>query len=160
MSEVKSSGWILKDINNRTYARYETGLGEEISQALECGSIPYFARFNDKELSLTYDSDYSEQVDEIIRKSSSGEFQQIIRDIKNRKNGSSYLVLIPEVAEILEMSVSTLKSRPEEIQETLCRTYVDMWYCDSFTIRKRLSELLMTEVHEEELKKKQNVITR
>jgi len=160
MSEVKSTGWILKDIQNRAYARYASTKGKEIVSALETAEIPYFARYNSMEISLTYDSEYSSRVDEIIKKSSSGEYEQMFREIKDRKKISSYLVLLPEISEILEMSVSTLRNRPEEMQEILCKTYTDLWYCDTLTIRKRLAELLMTEVREEEIRKKHTELTR
>lgn len=154
MSEVISCGMILKNISNRAYAKYDTSAGSVITSALETAAIPYFARYTDHELSLTYDSSFSSRVDEIIKKSSSGEYEQLLREIKDRKNISSYLSLLPEISEILEMSVSTLKSRPEEMQEILCKTYTDLWYCDTLTIRNRLSELLMTDIHKEEIKKK------
>ena len=147
MSTVKSSGRILKDINNRAYAKYETEYSELVAAALEDSSIPYFARYSLTELSLTYDSEYSIQVEEIIKKCTSGECRNLLREIKNRKNKSGYAAILPEIAEILETSVGILKSRPAELQELLCKTYTDLWFCDSETIRKRLSDLLMTEPH-------------
>ena len=126
---------MLKDINNRAYARYETEDGDLIADTLENCGIPYFARYNNHELSLTYDSEYSIQVEEIIKKCTSGEYRILLREIKNRKNTDGYRILLPEIAEILETSVSLLQTRPAEIQESLCKTYTDLWHCDSLTIK-------------------------
>ena len=160
MSEVKSSGRMLKDINNRAYARYETEDGDLIADTLENCGIPYFDRYNNHELSLTYDSEYSIQVEEIIKKCTFGEYRILLREIKNRKNTDGYRILLPEIAEILETSVSLLQTRPAEIQESLCKTYTDLWHCDSLTIKKRLSELLMKDICEKEKQKKNSELTR
>lgn len=53
---IYSSGQDLKSINNRAYAKYNTGKAEKIVIALDKCGIPYFARFNDAEISLTYDN--------------------------------------------------------------------------------------------------------
>lgn len=56
------------------------------------------------------------------------------------KNG--YKSLLPEIAETLGTSVSFLKSRPDEVQEILCKRYVNLWYCDTPTIKRELSEII------------------
>lgn len=139
---ICSSGQDLKNINNRAYAKYNTGKAEKIVLALDKCGIPYFARFNDSEISLTYDNDYAVSVSEIIAKAMSGDYEEMMLEIQSRKNPDGYKVLLPEIAEILNTSVSFLKSRPDEVQEGICKAYVNLWYCDANTLKRELSEML------------------
>lgn len=72
----------------------------------------------------------------------SGDYEEMMREIQSRKNSDGYKVLLPEIAELLNMSVSFLKSRPDEVQEGICKAYVNLWYCDTDTIKRELSEIL------------------
>lgn len=139
---IYSSGQDLKSINNRAYAKYDTGKAEKIVLALDKCGIPYFARFNDSEISLTYDNDYAISVSEIIAKAMSGDYEEMILEIQSKKISDGYRVLLPEIAEILNTSVSFLKSRPDEVQEGICKAYVNLWYCDTDTIKRELSDML------------------
>lgn len=139
---IYSSGQDLKSINNRAYAKYDTGKAEKIVLALDKCGIPYFARFNDSEISLTYDNDYAITVSEIIAKAMSGDYEEMMLEIQSRKNPDGCRVLLPEIAEILNTSVSFLKSRPDEVQEGICKAYVNLWYCNANTIKRELSDML------------------
>lgn len=142
MSVTKTTGADLQKIANKTYAKYTTDKGEKIALALEKSRIPYFARFNNAEISLTYDADYKQNVEEIIRKIMSGAYDEIVAELKRMTNINGYKSLIPEIAEMLDTSVSFLKSRPDEVQEIVCKRYIDLWYCDTPTIKRELSEIL------------------
>lgn len=142
MSVIKTTGADLQKIANKAYAKYATDKGEKIALALEKSRIPYFARFNGAEIFLTYDADYKENVEEIIRKIMSGAYEEIVAELKRMTNKNSYKSLLPEIAEMLGASVSFLKSRPDEVQEIVCKRYVDLWYCDTPTIKRKLAEIL------------------
>lgn len=43
---------------------------------------------------------------------------------------------------MLHTTVGALKNRPSEIQESLCRTYVNYWLCDTPTIQRELSRVM------------------
>lgn len=139
---VITAGADLQKIANKTYAKYNTDKGEKIALALEKSRIPYFARFNNAEISLTYDADYKQNVEEIIKKIMSGAYNEIVAELKRMTNINGYKSLIPEIAEMLDTSVSFLKSRPDEVQEIVCKRYVDLWYCDTPTIKRELAEIL------------------
>lgn len=139
---IYSSGQDLKSIRNRAYAKYDTDKAERIVLALDKCGIPYFSRFNDTEISLTYDSDYEDSVSEIMAKAMSGDYDELILEISSKKNNDGYKALIPEIAEILNTSVSFLKSRPDEVQEGICKAYVNLWFCDTAAIKRELSEIL------------------
>lgn len=129
-------------INNRTYVKYATEKGEKIVLALEKCRIPYFARYNDSEISLTYNAEYKENIEEIIQKMLSGAYDEIVAELKRKSDNNGYMSLIPEIANILNTSVSFLKNRPDELQEILCKRYVNLWCCDTPTIKRELSEVL------------------
>ncbi|MCM1228361.1 MAG: hypothetical protein NC320_13240 [Clostridium sp.] len=154
---IYSSGQDLRSIKNRAYAKYDTGKAEKIVLALDKCGVPYFARFNNAEISLTYDNDYAITVSEIIAKAMSGDYEEMILEIQSRKNPDGYKVLLSEIAEILNISISFLKSRPDEVQEGICKAYVDLWYCDTDTIKRELSEILkinFSTEHDEEKQRK------
>ncbi len=142
MSRVRTAGADLQKIANKTYAKYATEKGEKIVLALEKCRIPYFAKFSSTEISITYDADYKENVEEIIRKLLSGVYDEITAELKRMTDKNGYKSLLPEIAETLGTSVSFLKSRPDEVQEILCKRYVNLWYCDTPTIKRELSEII------------------
>ena len=43
---------------------------------------------------------------------------------------------------MLNTPVGTLKARPVDLQEMLCKTYVDFWLCDTYTIQRELDRIL------------------
>ena len=65
---------------------------------------------------FSYDADYKDTVDEIVKKASSDEFEEMLREIKEHKDDSSYLVLLPSVAHYLNVTEGTLRNRPNELQ--------------------------------------------
>ena len=142
MSKIRTAGADLQRIQNRTYVKYATDKGEKIALALEKCRIPFFARFSDTEISIAYNADFKENVAEIIRKMLSGVYDEIVAELKRKTDKSGYASLLPEIANVLNISVSFLKSRPDEIQEILCKKYAALWYCDTPTIKRELSEVL------------------
>lgn len=149
MNNIRTAGVELQKIQNKTYNKYSTEKGEKIVLALEKSRIPYFARFNGEEIFLTYDSNYKDSVEEIIRKILSGVYDEIVAELKRKKDNSGFRELIPEIANILNTSVSFLKSRPDEVQEILCKRYIDLWCCDTPTIKRELSEIISLDNTEE-----------
>ena len=120
---IYKSGLDIRKILNKSFAKYETTHAKHIVLGLDKSNIPYFARFGNTSISLTYDADYKDSVDEIITKAMSGDFGELLREIKDKNNSEEYLILLPEIAPMLHTTVGALKNRPSEIQESLCRTY-------------------------------------
>ena len=142
MNEIISTGMELSRIKNRVHCRYDTVNAEKIIHALDKGGVPHFAKYNDKALALTYDGSFKAVVDEIINKTESGDFNEMLLEIKNKKNKKGCRILVPEVAEVLEMSVGAVNNRPDEIVDTLCLAYIKLWHCDKNTIKRELSEII------------------
>ena len=63
--------------------------------------------------------------------------------------------LLPEIAELLGVSVSSLEDKPKDIQILLAQTYVNNWRSDDITIRIALNNVLrITDVKKEPEKTK------
>lgn len=139
---IYKSGINVCQIKNKCFAKYETTHAKHIILGLDKSNIPFFAKFGDTSISLTYDAAYKDSVDEIVTKAMSGELSELLREIKDKKNTEAYLILLPEIAPILHTTVGALQNRPAEIQESLCRTYVNYWLCDTPTMQCELSRVM------------------
>ena len=69
-------------IQNREFVRIETDKAQAIVVALDKSKIPFSARFGDSEMVLTYDGSYKEQVEEIIAKAQSGDYEALLRELQ------------------------------------------------------------------------------
>lgn len=128
----------IRSIRNKEFARFETTKSRDIVVALDKSNIPFSAKYNDIEIVLTYDGDYKDSVDEITAKVMSENYDELLREIRDKKNPDGYLILLSEVADVLNTTVGTLQARPDDIQLTLCKTYADFWICDTPTIQREL----------------------
>ena len=50
--------------------------------------------------------------------------------------------LLPEIAELLGVSISSLEDKPKDIQILLAQTYVNNWRSDDITIRIALNNVI------------------
>lgn len=125
--------------DNRDYVSLDTDKGKLIAIALETSGVPHTGTFTDKQMRFSYDADYTDTVDEIIGKVDSDEYGAILREIKEKKDDSSYLLLLPFVAQYLHLSEGALRNRPNELQVHLCQMFTRLWYCDTPTIQRELT---------------------
>lgn len=125
--------------DSREYVTLDTDKGKLLAIALKTSGVPHIGTFTDKQMRFSYDADYKDTVDEIVKKASSDEFEEMLREIKTHKDDSSYLVLLPSVAHYLNVTEGTLRNRPNELQVQLCRMFTRLWYCDTPTIQRELT---------------------
>ena len=148
-------------IQNREFIRIETDKAQAIVVALDKSNIPFSAQFGDTEMVLTYDGSYKEQVEEIIAKAQSGDYEALLRELQVYGVPDGYYRLLGEVAELLNTTVSFLQSRPDEVQLLLCKFYVDLWLCDKATLQRELDRIItvngrtLSDISEYERKKQQ-----
>ena len=136
------SGIEITAIKNREFVRIETDKAQEIAIALDKSGIPFSARFGDAEMMLTYDGSFKEQVEDIIAKAQSGEYEALLRELLVYGEPDGYYRLLGEVAEVLNTTIGTLQSRPDEVQLALCKTYVNFWLCDTPTLQRELDRVI------------------
>ena len=122
------SGNQIQAITDKQYLTVNSGHGAEIVKGLDLGNIPYFAKFDESVIYLTFSSANKNSVDEIIKKS-------------DKFPDSDYLSLLPEIADILHCSVNELQSRPHEMLDILAKTYINYWYSDRQTIQNALERI-------------------
>lgn len=109
-------------------------------------------------------------MDDEIKNSMTAVFEQIaVKNDEDKKavfealdnlwqKGSIYIEL-SEVAEVLNTTIGTLQSRPDEVQLALCKTYVNFWLCDKVTIQRELERIhtlngrMISDIQEYELGK-------
>jgi hypothetical protein len=144
------SGIDIRRIENKEFKRYDTNRARKIVIALDHSNVPFFARFTDKQISLIFDKAYTDSVDEIVAKAMSGDYEELLREVKRKKNTEGYLILLPEIADILHTTVDTLKSRPDDVQLALCHAYVNYWLCDTATIQRELARIMTVNNRTEE----------
>ena len=136
-----NAGTDITTIRNKEFIRIETDKAQAICIALDKGGIPFSARFGDAELVLTFDGSYKEQVEDIIAKAQSGEYEALLRELQVYGEPDGYYRLLGEVAEVLNTTIGTLQSRPDEVQLALCKTYVNFWLCDKVTLQRELERI-------------------
>lgn len=129
-------------IKNREFIRIETDKAQALVVALDKSNIPFSARFGDAEMVLTYDGSYKEQVEEIIAKAQSGDYEALLRELQVYGEPEGYYRLLGEVADLLNTTIGALQNRPDEVQLALCKTYVDFWLCDTPTLQRELDRVI------------------
>ena len=135
------AGTDITAIRNKEFIRIETDKAQAICIALDKGGIPFSARFGDAEMVLTFDGSFKEQVEDIIAKAQSGEYEALLRELQVYGEPDGYYRLLGEVAEVLNTTIGTLQYRPDEVQLALCKTYVNFWLCDKVTIQRELERI-------------------
>lgn len=135
------AGTDITAIRNKEFIRIETDKAQAICIALDKGGIPFSARFGDAEMVLAFDGSFKEQVEDIIAKAQSGEYEALLREMQVYGEPDCYYRLLGEVAEVLNTTIGTLQSRPDEVQLALCKTYVNFWLCDKVTIQRELERI-------------------
>ena len=160
MTEFPCVGGVnVSTIENREFQRFETAKAKEIATALEKSNIPFFAKYSNSAMVLVFDKNYTHEVENIVKKSNSGNYEILLRELKMRKFPDNYLNLLPEIAEILHTTVGTLQARSQEIQIALCKTFVDFWFCDTATIQRELDRIItvngrtVSDIQEHEMEK-------
>ena len=129
-------------IKNREFIRFNTDKAQEICVALGKSGIPFSARYGETEMVLTYDGSCKEQVEDIIAKAESGNYEGLLRELQAYREPDGYYQLLGEVAELLNTTIGALQNRPDEVQLALCKTYVDFWLCDTPTLQRELDRVI------------------
>ena len=138
MDKTKTARAKITDIKDREFRQITTTNAEKIILGLDMSEVPFFAKYNDMSLSLAYDSKRKDSVDEIISKAESGEYPIIEREISENR-AAAYERLLPEIAEIMNMSVAQLKVS-KALTNRLVETYIENWFADRVTIQSKLGQ--------------------
>lgn len=66
-------------------------------------------------------------------------------------------LLLPEIADVLGVTVSQLESKPIDVQLILAQTYVNCWHSDNCSIKKALEQDLYVDDKEPETENQENI---
>lgn len=102
----------------------------------------FSARYGETEMVLTYDGSCKEQVEDIIAKAESGNYEALLRELQVYGEPDGYYRLLGEVADLLNTTIGALQNRPDEVQLALCKTYTDFWLCDDASIQRELDRVI------------------
>lgn len=61
---------------------------------------------------------------------------------KDTSNPENYKSLLPEIANLLNVSVLVIERYPADIQRALCDTYTDYYHSDQITIKQALGQII------------------
>ena len=64
------------------------------------------------------------------------------RQVNNNPESESYRSLLPEIANLLNTSVSAIERYPTDIQQALCKIYTDNYHSDQLTIQQALGRVV------------------
>lgn len=131
------------ECNNKEYVVLPTDKGQQITVALIISGVPFKGRFDKNSIVFDYDGDYKESVDEIIENFTSDKCADIRCEIEEHRRAKDYLFFIPTVAKLLRLTEGTLRRRPTDIQLAVCKRYVDIWGCDTYTMQRELKDAMM-----------------
>ena len=61
---------------------------------------------------------------------------------KNNSDAESYKSLLPEIADLLNTSVSSIEKYPTDIQKMLCEVYISNYHSDEISIKQALGQIV------------------
>lgn len=135
---MKSAGVNLQRISEKQYITLETENATKIIKGLEQSDMPFFAKYDDTRIILTYSKNDENKVNQILTKAVSGDEEEILM-FKSEPESLIYArLLLPEISDLLGVSVDYLENRPHDIQILLAQTYVSYRHSDNDTIKKAL----------------------
>lgn len=136
---MNSAGINIQSIQNKQYVSLETDRAEEIVKGLEQACVPFFAKYDETQIILTFEAQKKSQVEEILAKSDSSDGEEIIMFKSNPESLVYARELLPEISDILGVSVNYLENKPKDIQILLAQTYISFWHSDHETIKNALN---------------------
>lgn len=133
-----------KEIPNRQFQTIETSHAKSILKGLIQSEVQYSAKYDEKKLMLFYSFDDKKKVREILNKAETDTASFIEQLLSEYDWGSkeSYASLLPEIADIMSISTSTLENLPPLVQLRFEMAYAHFWFSDKRTIYDVLSSIL------------------
>ena len=66
--------------DSREYVTLDTDKGKLLAIALKTSGVPHIGTFTNKQMRFSYDADYKDTVDEIVKKASTDEYEEMLRE--------------------------------------------------------------------------------
>ena len=135
---------VAKEIPNRQFLMIKTSHANSILNGLSLSGIQFSAKYDERNLMLYYALNDKIKVKEILNKAKTDTANFIEQLLSDYDWGSkeSYASLLPEIADIMSISTSTLKKQPPLVQLRLEMAYAHFWFSDKRNIYDVLSSIL------------------
>lgn len=137
---MKESGIALSAIPQKEFMNIKTDKGENVIKALERSDIPYYARLSDSAVMIAFSSLDKEKIEGIVKKITAENVmsEALERYRSDPEDLSNIKALLPEIAEVLNVSVSSLERKPSDMQIQLAAAYTDTYPADAQTLKNVL----------------------
>lgn len=137
---MKESGIALSGIPQKEFMNIKTDKAESIVKALEGSDIPYYARLSDSAVMIAFSSPDKEKIEGIVNKITAENVmsEALERYRSDPEDLSNIKALLPEIAEVLNVSVSSLERKPPDMQMQLAAAYTAVYPADAQTLKNVL----------------------
>ena len=135
----------LSEIPDKQFLNIQVNNPDFILRGLEQCSIAYHAKINDHKMLIAFIEKDRDRVSDIIERSNrlsvNAEFHERVEQLRSGENQSEAVqALLPEIAAVLHVSVSSLERKPPDLQFGLALTYTSLCFSDDLTIKQALQE--------------------
>jgi len=137
-----TAGYSFRDIRDKAYKTVDTAKAEQIITALEAENVLFSAKYNGARISLIFSSDDTAAVEKIIQKAQNDNSDMLQRQSEPGSGDDEYKALFPEIARLLNTSISALERHPADQQLLLTTVYKNYCYADDTTIREALRSVI------------------
>lgn len=137
---MKESGIALSGIPHKEFMNIKTDKGESVVKALERSDIPYYARLSDSAVMIAFSSPDKKKIEDIVNKITAENVmsEALERYRSDPEDLSNVKALLPEIAEVLNVSVSSLERKPPDMQIQLAAAYTNAYPADAQTLKNVL----------------------
>ena len=137
---MNKAGCDYSEIPDRKFKTIATQNADRIISGLEKSNIIFSAKYDEDKITLTYSQSDEKKINQIIRKKDS-DIDSFLELNENQREKSLERFL-PEISVLLNTSVSSLESRPKDLQLMLIQIYINNYYADDIAIKKALQSAL------------------
>lgn len=142
---MKESGFALNEIPEKQFLTVDTNHAEDILYGLQQSGMVYHAKSTDEKVMIAFSTTDKDRIEQLIHKNThtNEDLLERIRQYRsNSENVNMAKALLPEISEILHVSVSSLERKPPDLQIQLALAYTCFYHADDLTIKNALNDEL------------------
>lgn len=142
---MKESGFALNEIPDKQFLTVDTNHAEDILYGLQQSGMMYHAKSTDNKVMIAFSIADKDRIEQLIHKNTHTN-EDLLERIKQYRSAPESVnmakALLPEISEILHISVSSLERKPPDLQIQLALAYTCFYHADDLTVKKALNDEL------------------
>lgn len=142
---MKESGFALNEILDKQFLTVDVENPEDILYGLQQSGMMYHAKSTDNKVMIAFSGIDKDRIEQLIHRNTHSN-EDLLERMKQYRTDSSNVnrakALLPEISEILHVSVSSLERKPPDLQIQLALTYTCFYHADDLTIKNALQDEL------------------